>query len=115
MWQYKAQLIKAVDGDTVDLMVDLGFKIYSKIRVRLSGVDTPERGEPGYHGATQYVEDWFGTQGDRCILETTKTGKYGRWLGTIWPVRSPPDEEGERDYRTLNKCLLDDNQGVPYE
>lgn len=111
MWQYNATIVKAVDGDTVDLMVDLGFKIYSKVRVRVNGVDTPERGQDGFNEATQFVVDWFGEQGDRCILETTKTGKYGRWLGDIYPVTLGPDDEG---FKSLNQALLDAEMGVPY-
>lgn len=39
---YKAIVDRVVDGDTYDVTVDLGFKIYHKIRLRLRGVDTPE-------------------------------------------------------------------------
>lgn len=111
MWQYKATIDRAVDGDTVDLNVDLGFKIYSKIRVRVNGVDTPERGEPGFHTATQFVEEWFAKEGDRCIIETTKTGKYGRWLADIYPVTLGPSDPG---FKSLNQALLDANLAVPY-
>ncbi len=41
-YEYKAKLIKVVDGDTLDVQIDLGFNIFQNIRVRLLGVNTPE-------------------------------------------------------------------------
>ena len=42
MYEYKAQVVKVVDGDTVDMLFDLGFNIYHSCRVRMLGIDTPE-------------------------------------------------------------------------
>ena len=42
MYQYKAKLIRVVDGDTVDAMIDCGFSTFKKERIRLYGIDTPE-------------------------------------------------------------------------
>ena len=42
MYNYKAKLLRVVDGDTVDAEIDLGFKIFIKDRIRLMGIDTPE-------------------------------------------------------------------------
>ena len=42
MYEYKGKVVKVVDGDTYDVLVDLGFAIFHKIRVRLKDVDTPE-------------------------------------------------------------------------
>ncbi len=109
MWQYRANFVRAVDGDTVDLLVDLGFKIYAKIRVRVVGVDTPERGEDGYREATEFVERWFEQHEGECHIETEKTGKYGRWLAKILP---PGEVDGDL---SLNQALLDSEMGVPYE
>ena len=42
MWTYRAKVIRVIDGDTVDVDIDLGFgMIYKKQRVRLMGIDTP--------------------------------------------------------------------------
>lgn len=106
MWTYRATLIRAVDGDTVDLKVDLGFYLYANIRFRLEGVDTPERGQPGFREATQFVEDWFATNGGECIVVTSKTGKYGRWIATI--INPHADDE------TLNNLLINTGHGVAY-
>ena len=42
MYQYKAKLIRVVDGDTVDAMIDCGFSTFKKERIRLYGINTPE-------------------------------------------------------------------------
>lgn len=94
---YQARLKRAVDGDTVDLSVDLGFRTYKKVRVRLKGIDAPEiwgvkkESEEYKKGKEieKLVEDWIETsleesEKDYLILKTEEeTGKYGRWLGDI--------------------------------
>jgi len=80
-------LVKVVDGDTIDLLVDLGFRVQLNVRVRLEGINTPEiRGPERQEGLRfkQHVVDWFHRNHNQCYLRTTKTGKYGRWLGKIW-------------------------------
>jgi len=43
MYEYKIkEIVKVIDGDTVDILIDLGFSVYHKERVRLSGIDTFE-------------------------------------------------------------------------
>ena len=42
MYQYRAKLIKVVDGDTVDALIDCGFSTFKKERIRLYGINTPE-------------------------------------------------------------------------
>ena len=42
MYEYKFKLDRVVDGDTIDVVIDLGFSILHKCRVRLFGIDTPE-------------------------------------------------------------------------
>jgi len=91
MFTYNAELVKVVDGDTVDLKVDLGFDVFIEIRVRLYGVDTPEtrtkdlaEKEKGLK-AKQFVVESFEKNGNRCVINTIKDskGKYGRYLGVI--------------------------------
>ncbi|RMH81569.1 MAG: nuclease [Actinomyces sp.] len=86
LWRYRAQVRRVVDGDTLDLDVDLGFHLRALIRVRLQGVDTwevrgPER--PAGLEAKAFVERWLEVDQDHVIVETTKTGKFGRWLARI--------------------------------
>ena len=91
MFIYNAELLNVVDGDTVDLKVDLGFDIFTQMRFRLFGVDTPEirtkdleEKEWGLR-AKEFVIQTFAENGNRCIVNTQKDAKekYGRYLATI--------------------------------
>ena len=88
---YGATVIGVVDGDTVDLMVDLGFSVHHKIRVRLYGINTPEsrtkdlkEKELGLK-AKKFVEDWI-TNHKWVFVNTSpdKNDKYGRVLARIY-------------------------------
>jgi len=85
MYEYKATVDRVVDGDTVDFIVDLGFNIKIKIRGRLEGIDTPERGHPDWHLATATCRRLLAElKFDGSItIHTKKTGKYGRWIVRI--------------------------------
>ena len=91
MYNYRARAVRCVDGDTVDLEVDLGFKIFTNIRARLIGVDTPERGQEDYKRATMMLTNLLTAYADDnglLNIKTEKTGKYGRWLVEIEGVNS---------------------------
>jgi micrococcal nuclease len=86
MYNYRAKLIRCVDGDTADLEIDLGFYVFTKVRCRLHGVNTPERGKPDFKKATLMLENLIAMQVDDegyFIINTHKTGKYGRWIVDI--------------------------------
>tara|TARA_Y100001970_G_scaffold132338_1_gene163243 strand:- start:5776 stop:6087 length:312 start_codon:yes stop_codon:yes gene_type:complete len=88
-YTYKAKLVRCVDGDTAVFDVDCGFHIQYRIYARLTGVDTPERGQPDYKKATSMLENLIAMQTDEegyIIIHTGKTGKYGRWLVKIKEV-----------------------------
>ncbi len=96
MYQYKAKVKRVVDGDTVDLEVDLGFNVLIKLRGRLLGVDTPERGQEDWSRATQTFGNLLSDESDEegwVLIRTEKTGKYGRWLIDINNVNSVLAEE----------------------
>ena len=91
MYTYRAKLIRCVDGDTADFEIDLGFKLFAKVRTRLLGVNTPERGKADYLKATVMLERLIESEADPdgyIIIKTHKTGKYGRWLVDIDNVNS---------------------------
>ena len=87
---------KVVDGDTFDVTIDLGFDLYKKERVRIAGVDTPEKRtrdleekELGIH-ATDWMKDKLTEtiKGDEELTIRTElkggVGKYGRLLGWLY-------------------------------
>ena len=91
MYTYRAKLNRCVDGDTADLEIDLGFYLTAKVRCRLLGIDTPERGKPDYKKATAMLHNLIVSQMDDegyFIVHIGKTGKYGRWLVDIRNVNS---------------------------
>ena len=88
MYEYKAKVLRVVDGDTFDLLVDLGFASYTKIRVRAEGYDAPETWRPKSeaeleHGtrATARVRQLI--EGKDVMIKSTKLGIYGRWGASI--------------------------------
>lgn len=96
MWTYRAQLVEVVDGDTFDLRLDLGFRTYKKIRVRLLGVDTAEifgveKESTEYKRGMEhkrFVKDFLTATPDDegwplTFVSAEESGKYGRWLGDV--------------------------------
>lgn len=89
MYQYKIkEIIKIVDGDTIDVNIDLGFDVTVKQRVRLDGIDTPEsitsnllEKQMGLE-SKKYLENWLSDKKD-LIINTSKDDKYGRILARI--------------------------------
>ena len=90
-YTYRAKLVRCVDGDTAVFDVDCGFHIQHRIYARLTGVDTPERGQSDYKKATAMLENLIATQADEdgwVRIMSFKTGKFGRWLVDIIGVNS---------------------------
>ena len=112
MYQYAATLDRVVDGDTVDFDIDLGFDIHVMQRVRLLGVDTPERGQEGFDEATVALEEKL-IKADRIEVWTSKTGKYGRYLGDIYTTST--GENGEIRTTHINPWIIQMGYGVKYE
>lgn len=82
-YRYKARVIRWVDGDSVWLEVDLGFRMTTINDFRLYGVDTPERGQPGYAEAKAFVNE-KAPPGASVLIDTYKDpDKYGRWLADV--------------------------------
>jgi len=88
MYKYKAKVINVVDGDTIDAIVDLGFKLKWETRLRLYGIDTPETRTKNLDEkkkgleAKEYVKSKI--EGKEVLIETHKKGKFGRYLATIF-------------------------------
>lgn len=90
MYSYPCKILKVIDGDTIDVELDLGFDIKLKERVRLINVDTPEVFGPNASEegniAKEFVEEWFATRQGVFSYHSLKyhaRDKYGRSLGII--------------------------------
>ena len=115
MYKYSAVVVKIVDGDTLDCIIDMGFKITTNQRIRLSKINTPEtyrrkKDSDEYKAgmaAKNYVKDRLKANKNKFIIETEKDpGVFGRYLGTIWLKDSEislNDELLEAGHATLYK------------
>lgn len=88
-YTYNVRFVEKVyDGDTITVMIDLGFDTFRIESIRLYGIDTPEiRGEERPEGliSKQYVLDKINNSYDITLrTEKDRTGKYGRYLGTFY-------------------------------
>tara|TARA_R110000824_G_scaffold34720_4_gene109843 strand:- start:1209 stop:1574 length:366 start_codon:yes stop_codon:yes gene_type:complete len=116
MYEYKIKSIEhIVDGDTFDCMVDLGFSILHKIRVRMYGINTPEsrtrdleEKARGLESKKRLIELLEQHEGD-LILATKEKGKYGRYLGIVYHTS---DECKPRV--DINQQLITEGYAVPY-
>jgi micrococcal nuclease len=111
MYQYKIKKInRIIDGDTVDLDIDLGFSIAISHRVRLKGIDAAETRtkdlEEKAEGirARLWLEKELSREGE-WIIDTHKEDKYGRILGTLYLVG---------DSVTVNERMLTEGIVKPY-
>lgn len=112
MYTYNATCDRVVDGDTVDCIIDLGFSILFKQRVRLLGIDAWESRtrdkEEKVKGiaAKERVEELLAEHNNKFVLKTEldKKGKYGRVLGVIY-----------LNDVNMNELLVEEGHARPYE
>lgn len=117
MFQYAANVLRVVDGDTAYFDVDLGFTIRMNLEVRFKGINAPEtRGLSREAGlkTKAFVEQAL-PPGAIVILNTYKIEKYGRYLADIYylPGAKTRDDVKARGI-LLNKELVDKGLAVPY-
>ena len=113
MYEYNCEVTRIVDGDTVDVIIDLGFDISYKSRVRLYGIDTPESRtrdkDEKVRGlmSKDFLVDMLG-KGDVIIkTKKDKKGKFGRILGEL--------HVGNKGRSVnINKSLIDNFLAVEY-
>ena len=111
MYEYSCKVDRVVDGDTVDVVLDLGFDILFKSRVRLYGIDTPEsrtrdldekaRGKMAGAYLKEAVDN-----GTKVVIETKlkdSRGKYGRVLGNVVV-----------DGVNINEAMIENSLAVAY-
>ena len=84
MYNYRSMIINVVDGDTVDAVIDLGFKTTIEQRLRIARIDTPERAHQGFKEAKEFVENLIG--GKEVTIKTEKVSKFGYYLAEIYTI-----------------------------
>ena len=110
---------KVLDGDTIDVTIDLGFDLYKKERVRVAGVDTPEKrtrdleekalGIDATNWLKKKLEDTIEGDGDELTIRTELVGgmgKYGRLLGWLYI---------NEDLVSLNEKMIEEGYAWAYD
>jgi micrococcal nuclease len=138
MYQYKAKLVKVVDGDTIDAVIDCGFNTFKKERIRLYGINTPEcrtrdkkEKEKGL-AAKARLKELIKEGKNEFKIKTfvDKKGKFGRLLGELLPIHDrfmsvdvsnsnrafglPSELVKAVDNRSYNRILVDEGHAVEY-
>lgn len=106
-YQYQAKLIKVVDGDTVDLEVDLGFSVLHKMRFRLLYINAPEmKGPERPLGliSKQHLIDLLGSEPLKIITHKDSSDVYGRYLCEIFI----------HETHSVNAQMVTDGQAIPF-
>lgn len=111
MYEYRLNLIRVVDADTLDIEIQLGCYVATSQRVRLNGVNAPEKNTPLGRLAKAWVEEWFAARVEKPLTVLTikdKREKFGRLLAEIWC----DGESLTRMLEAAGHCKLYDGKGV---
>jgi|TARA_B100000073_G_scaffold300786_1_gene267412 micrococcal nuclease len=107
MFKYNAKVIRVVDGDTVDALVDLGFSTFKKVRIRMMGINAPESRtrdmEEKAKGLAAKIRLEELLEEEKFVLESHGVGKFGRCLGTL-----------HVDDVNVNKTLVEEGHAWEY-
>ena len=109
---FKAKLIRVVDGDTIDAQIDLGFDVFINKRIRLWGINAPERRSDDVHEvstakrALMRLASILALSGGEFYLVAHGSGKYGRCLGEIFV---------ESMQESVNKVLISEGLAEEYK
>jgi len=109
MFEYSAKVLEVIDGDTIDVSIDLGFNVLHTIRVRLYGINTPEtrtkNKEEKQKGlkAKERLKELI--EGKIVTIKTQKddTEKFGRYLGIIF-----------LNNNNINETLISEGHAIEY-
>ena len=107
--EYEAELIKVLDGDTIDCYIDLGFDLKIKKRIRYMGIDTWESrtrdAEEKVKGLAAKARNKELLEAGRFKLKSFGTGKFGRVLGEIFVS---PEYVGKH----ITECIANPDSGI---
>jgi endonuclease YncB( thermonuclease family) len=119
IYDYLATVLRVVDGDTLWMEVDLGFRVRMAIDVRLSGLNAPEAVKMVGTNITDPVITFIQERvmkGRKVIARITKAEKWGRWLAEIiYYDQSENPDEIIRKGKSLNAELIAAGLATPYD
>jgi len=97
LYYYRAVVVRVIDADTVDFLIDLGFTSSRKERLRLARIDAPEVRGPEREAGLE-AKAWLQSKlaiGDEVLIRTNKSDSFGRYIAEIFI---------ETDEGLLNLC-----------
>lgn len=105
-YTYSARVLKVIDGDTIGVLVDVGFFVALSLTLRLYGVNAPELREPAGKKARAWVSKVLPIDAT-VVVKTFKApgDKYGRWLAKVFLP----------DGTCLNDRMIEEGHAVPYD
>ena len=114
-YTYDVEVKRVVDGDTVDVIIDLGFNTYIKRRIRMYGINAPEsrtrdleekaKGLAAKKRLKEYVEE------NKIVMKSWGKGKYGRILGQLFTEK---DSELGLIHTNINEALVSEGHAKAY-
>ena len=121
MYEYNAVVERVVDGDTIDVIIDLGFKTWKKVRVRMEGINTPEsrtrdleekkRGLAAKDRLVEILE----LNNNKCVLHVSGVGKFGRAIASVFVTSlSPIPDDSSITLINVNQQLITEGHAVEY-
>ena len=117
MFEYNATIVRVVDGDTVDALVDLGFDTWKKVRIRMHGINAREsrtrdleEKEKGLAAKARLIE-LLEENDNEFLLQSKGVGKFGRCLGELYVGASTVKIEGQ----SINQVLREEGHAKEYD
>jgi len=120
MYKYKANVVRVVDGDTIDAMIDLGFNTWVKKRIRLAGINayetrTRDKAEKVKGLAAKLrLKQVLERNDNEILLTSLGVGKYGRCLGEIMVAKNYIKSEKYHG-KCINKMLVEEGHAKEYK
>jgi micrococcal nuclease len=113
-YYYYAKLEEVIDGDTLRLVLDVGFEITLRVVVRLAGVNSPEMKTKKGKAVREYIEKKL--KRANIIVETRRREKYGRYLALVYFHRTYADFNEILEFGTLlNADLIETGMAERYD
>ena len=122
MYEYKAIVDRVVDGDTLDVTIDLGFKTWKYVSVRMEGINTPESRTRDLEekkkglAAKARLQEILDYNSNECVLKVSGVGKFGRAIASVYvDTLSPASDKSSMTEINVNKQLIEEGHAVAYD
>ena len=121
MYIYKAECQRVIDGGSLEAIVDLGFSIFRKVRVRLNGMNAPESRTRDLDekklglAAKARLKEILEMNENKFVLKVDGIGKYGRALGVLLVEKVGTNADISPTQTNVNQLLIKEGHAVAYD